>query len=172
MNPESIAPAWIGYSDSQVDSIHSAFGLFKPEHQTLDSVAYFDLVVIEEVGQISQEVFERLMRLWDHAMRRPALVFCGDFAQLKGVEPTRALDSLRWSQVVKLTIHTMWRCQCANLQWKLELLRTAKPSAAQLRSILRAIEHRRPRVVTAWLVECLRKERCRPCSRSTRARSS
>ena len=53
----------------------------------------FDLVVIDEVGQLSQWIFERLMRLWRHADRRPAFVFAGDFCQLRGVDPTRACDS-------------------------------------------------------------------------------
>ena len=107
----------------------------KPEQQTLDSMSSFDLVVIEEVGQVSCAVFERLLRLWDAAARRPALAFVGDFAQLRGVEPTRALESPRWRQVRKLQLHHMRRCKCKQLKWKLELLRTAKPSRQQLRKI-------------------------------------
>jgi hypothetical protein len=128
--------------DLDVDSVHAVFGIFKPEQDTLDAMAFFDLVVIEEVGQLSCEVFERIMRLWDAAGRRPALVFVGDFAQLKGVEPSRALDSPRWLQVMKFTLLHMRRCQCSELKWKLELLRTAKPTAQQLRQILRG--HRAP----------------------------
>ena len=97
----------------------------------------FDLVVIDEVGQLSKETFDRLLRLWDNADRRPALVFVGDFHPLRGMDLTRATDSPRWRQVVKRHLHTMRRCQCQELQWKLELLRTAKPSKEQLHKLLR-----------------------------------
>ena len=95
--------------DLDVDSIHSAFQIFKPEQQTLDVMITFDLIVIEEVGQLSVDLFEQLLRLWDATERRPALVFVGDFAQLRGVEPTRAADSARWPEVKKFTLKTMRR---------------------------------------------------------------
>eukprot|EP00971_Amphidinium_carterae_P204522 4058650-Amphidinium_carterae.1 len=63
------------------------------------------------------------MRLWDAAMRRPTLVFVGDFAQLKGVDPTQATDSPRWKDLVKIQLRTMRRCKCPDLRWRLELLR-------------------------------------------------
>lgn len=135
--------------DLDVDSVHSVFRLFAPETETLQSMTFFDLVVIEEVSQLSCDVFERLLRLWDAAGRRPVLVFVGDFAQLRGVDPTQARDSARWPQVVILRLHEMRRCACATLRWKLELLRTAKPTRRQLARILRShkapsARHRRP----------------------------
>ena len=120
-----------------IDSVHSTFQLHKDEQVTLDAMVFFDLIVIEEVSQLSCAVFERLTRLWDAAGKRPTLVFVGDFAQLRGVEPTRATDSLRWSSVHLIRLHTMRRCKCDELKWKLELLRTAKPSQHQLLDILR-----------------------------------
>lgn len=161
--------------DLDVDSIHSVFRIFHDEAQTLDAMAHYDLVVVEEVGQISCPLFERLLRLWDAAQRRPALVFLGDFAQLRGVEPTRALESSRWQFVqqcpslslkekqracferahrflfflccvahapARYLLREMRRCQCADLKWKLELLRTAKPSRRQLGRILK--NHKAP----------------------------
>ena len=125
-----------------VDSIHAVFELFKDEHHTLDAMVNFDLVVIEEVSQVDCEMFERLLRLWDAAVQRPALVFVGDFAQLRGVNPTRALDSPRWSKVRQWHLHTMRRCKCPDLKRKLELLRTAKPSVKQLADILKG--HKAP----------------------------
>jgi hypothetical protein len=127
-----------------VDSIHSAFQIFRPEQETLDRMATFDLVVVEEVGQLSSELFERLMRLWDAAGQRPALVFVGDFAQLRGVEPSRACESPRWAEVKKFTLRTMRRCKCEVLKKKLEILRTNKPSREQLKFILKG--HKAPRL--------------------------
>jgi hypothetical protein len=129
--------------DLDVDSIHSAFQVFRPEQQTLDAMTGFDLVVVEEVGQLSRDLFERLIRLWHGAGRRPALVFVGDFAQLRRVEPSRGTDSPWWQTVSTWELKTMRRCKCETLKWKLELLRTAKPSKAQLMDIKKG--HKAPR---------------------------
>ena len=126
------------FPDLDVDTLHGMFLLHKPENETWDAMTFFDLVVIDEVGQLSKSTFERLLRLWDNAERRPALVLVGDFHQLRGMDSTRALDSLRWrSQVVVRHLKTMRRCKCSELRWKLELLRTAKPSRQQLLNLIR-----------------------------------
>ena len=93
-----------------------------------------DLVIIDEVGQLSRWIFERLMRLWRHADRRPAFVLAVDFCKLRGVDPTRACDSPAWAEVECRELKTMRRCQCEELRWKLELLRIHKPSVDQLGS--------------------------------------
>ena len=62
-----------------VDSIHAALRLFAAEQETLDLMASYDLVVVEEVSQLSVGTFERLLRLWDAAGQAPALAFVGDF---------------------------------------------------------------------------------------------
>ena len=129
--------------DLDVDSVHAAFHVFKPEVQTLDAMTHYDLIVVEEVSQLSQPLFERLLRLWEAASRRPALVFIGDFAQLRGVDPTRATDSPMWETVRKLELRTMRRCECDELRWKLQLIRTAKPSVTQLAEIVKG--HKAPR---------------------------
>jgi hypothetical protein len=91
---------------------------------------------------LSAGTFDRLMRMWDMAAQRPMLIFVGDFAQLRGVEPSRATDSHRWQDVRKVWLHTMRRCECDELRWKLELLRTAKPTVHQLRDIMK--NHKAP----------------------------
>ena len=130
------------FPELDVDSVHAAFGLFQPEQQTLDSMTALDLIVVEEVGQVSAETFDRLLRLWRAAACRPALVFCGDFAQLRGVDPTRANESHQWRNVRKFVLRQMRRCKCEKLKWKLELLRAHKPDRAQLKRILQG--HKAP----------------------------
>ena len=125
------------FPDLDVDTLHGMFLLHKNRHETWDCMANFDLVVIDEVGQLSQETFERILWLWDNADRRPALVFVGDFHQLQGMDGTRATDSARWQHVVQRHLHKMRRCRCEELKWKLELLRTAKPSKEQLHNMIR-----------------------------------
>ena len=132
------------FPDLDVDTVHGAFLLHKPEQQAMHILEDYDLVVVEECGQLSAETFERILRTHDAAGERPALVFVGDFYQLRGVEPTRATDSPRWARdVTKYTLHTMRRCKCDKLKKKLELLRTAKPDARQLTDLLR--RHRAPK---------------------------
>ncbi|CAJ1389111.1 unnamed protein product [Effrenium voratum] len=89
------------FPDLDVDTIHGMFSLFKAELQTLEMMLVYDLVVIDEVGQVPLWIFERLLRLWDAAGRRPALVFVGDFAQLRGADGTCAKQSARWREVLR-----------------------------------------------------------------------
>jgi hypothetical protein len=99
------------YPTLDVDTIHGAFALWKPLRQTLDIMGQYDLVIVEEIGQISKDTFDRLMQLWLHAERLPTLVFVGDFWQLPGVEPSKALDSPAWrsGMVRKKELFTMRR---------------------------------------------------------------
>ena len=88
------------FPDLEVDTVHGAFLVFKPAQQTLEVMWPYDLVIVEEVGQLSKSIFERVMEQWIAADRLPTLVFVGDFFQLPGVEPTSALDSWMWHNVM------------------------------------------------------------------------
>ncbi|CAE7829479.1 unnamed protein product [Symbiodinium sp. CCMP2592] len=123
--------------DLDVDTIHGMFALHKDEVTTLEMMNIYDLVVIDEIGQVPLWIFERILRLWDAADRRPALVLVGDFCQLTGPDGTTAQQSARWPEVGKVYLRTMRRCKCSQLRWKLELLRSATPSGRQLRKILK-----------------------------------
>eukprot|EP00975_Prorocentrum_lima_P020100 4229783-Prorocentrum_lima.AAC.1 len=57
----------------------------------------YDMIIIDEVSQLSKYTFERLLRLWHACGKSATLAFAGDFSQLKGVEPTQALDSVLWA---------------------------------------------------------------------------
>ena len=132
------------FPDLEVDTVHGAFLVFKPVQQTLEVMWPYDLVIVEEVGQLSKSIFERIMEQWIAADRLPTLVFVGDFFQLPGVEPTSALDSWMWHNVMlkKRELHTMMRCKCEKLRKTLEILRTGKPSKVQLREIVKG--HKAP----------------------------
>lgn len=80
--------------------------------------------------------------MWEAADKLPALIFAGDFWQLpgfsrKGEEPSKATDSPRWNLVYQIELYEMWRCKDEVLRRKLHLLRTARPSRAQLNQICR-----------------------------------
>ena len=49
------------FPDLEVDTVHGAFLVYKPAHETLEVMLPYDLVAIEEVGQLSRPVFERIM---------------------------------------------------------------------------------------------------------------
>ena len=127
-----------------VDTIHGMFALHRHPVETLHMMQDIDVLIIDEVGQISQDIFERLMEMWDAAERRPAFIFVGDFAQLAGADGTRACHSNRWAADVKVfSLRTMRRCKCPKLRKKLELLRYFTPSQQELKEILRG--HQAPR---------------------------
>ncbi|CAK0883129.1 unnamed protein product, partial [Prorocentrum cordatum] len=132
------------YPDLDVDTIHGAFLLFKPEQQMLELMIPYDLVIVDEVGQLPRWVYERLMTLWRAAEMYPTFVFLGDFFQLPGVEQTSARDSPLWHSACmqRLKLRAMIRCKCLLLRKKFEILRVAKPSVKQLRFILRG--HKAP----------------------------
>ena len=128
------------FPEADVDTCSSAFGLWQSSEAAvhlLDVLATYDLVLVDEVSQLSKRDFNRILKLWDAAFRVPALVFIGDFHQLPGVEPTNAKDSARWAHVYKVELHQMWRCQDEALMKKLRLLRLNKPTEQQLRDICR-----------------------------------
>jgi ATP-dependent exoDNAse (exonuclease V) alpha subunit len=125
------------FPDLEVDTVHGAFLVYKPVHETLEVQCPYDLIVVEEVGQLTKPIFERIMEQWQAAAEIPTLVFVGDFFQLPGVGETNALQSPLWHNVMvkKRERHTMRRCKCPKLRSTLEILRSNKPSVAQLRQI-------------------------------------
>ena len=125
------------HADLDIDTVHGMFALHKDELATADIMKIYDLIVIDEIGQLPVWIFDRLLRLWDAADRRPALVFVGDFCQLTGTDGTTARDSPRWPQMNVWTLREMRRCKCDRLKWKLQLLRSAIPDGRQLKKIVR-----------------------------------
>ena len=125
------------FPDLEVDTVHGAFLVHKPAQEALEVLWPYDLIVVEEVGQLSRTIFERILEQWQATERIPTLVFVGDFYQLPGVDPTSALDSPHWHSVLikKRELRTMQRCKCPKLRKVLELLRIGKPSVQQLREI-------------------------------------
>ena len=134
----------VKFPQLDVDTAHGMFGLHKPEFETLDMMQQFDLVVIDEIGQVSCKNFERIMKIWVACGMRTCLLAVGDFAQLQGVDPTTARDSPYWSQFRCPHLREMRRCKCPKLKWALELLRGHTPSGKQLKKILKG--HRAPTI--------------------------
>ena len=75
--PQSTEPA--AQAQPPYVRTHGAFALWKPEQETLELMMPYDLIVVEELGQLSESIFERLIRLWQAAEAIPALVVCWRF---------------------------------------------------------------------------------------------
>ena len=123
---------------ADVDTCAAAFWLWKERaDEHLDALAQYDLVVVDEVSQLTAEHFDRVIQMWEAADKLPALVFTGDFWQLPGVGESQAMDSPKWRSTFVVNLHEMWRCKDEKLRKKLELLRTAIPTPEQLKDICR-----------------------------------
>ncbi|CAE7763064.1 unnamed protein product, partial [Symbiodinium necroappetens] len=140
------------FAELEVDTVHGAFLVHKPVQEALEVLWPYDLIIVEEVGQLSKAIFERIMEQWEAAERVPTVVFVGDFYQLPGVDPTSPLDSSLWHSVLvkKRELHAMLRCKCPKLRKTLELLRVGKPTRQQLRQIMAG--HKAPSRRTAGYV--------------------
>ena len=89
------------FPDLEVDTCHGAFLFHKPENEALPLMSQYDLVVVDELSQLSREQFERIMQMWHAADKIPALVFLGDFYQLPGIDGTNAMDSAAYKETIK-----------------------------------------------------------------------
>ena len=93
------------FPDLDVDTCHGAFLFHKQESEALPLMSQYDLVVVDEISQLSKHQFERIMRMWHAADKIPALVFLGDFYQLPGVDSTNAMDSPAYKETKKTVAH-------------------------------------------------------------------
>ena len=123
------------FPDVEVDTCHGAFLLHRPEMESLPLMSQYDLVVVDEVSQLSKDHFERICRMWHAADKVPALVFLGDFYQLPGVDPLRATDSAAWKKVRRVKLVKSYRCSCPVLMKKIYGTRTSRPSKKMVKSI-------------------------------------
>ena len=76
--------------------------LYKDALEAMDLLSGYDLVIVDEVSQLSQSDFERIYQMWEAADKLPVLVFAGDFWQLPSVQGSQAKDSPHWRQVLNM----------------------------------------------------------------------
>ena len=122
-----------------VDTHTAAFQLHLPEQETVHALHGVDLIVVDEVQQLGAADFERILRLWRHAERAPALVFLGDKYQLPGVAPVRPWESTAWQRnsVLFMKLTEVHRCKDPAFLEKLRALRVSQPSQILLRDLCR-----------------------------------
>ena len=96
------------HPEADVDTCAGAFFLYKDSVEVMDCLTQYDMIAVDEISQLSQKDFERIIQMWEAADRVPVLVFAGDFWQLPGVQPTKATDSPKWHMVHQIELHEMW----------------------------------------------------------------
>ena len=125
--------------DIDVDTTWGAFLFHRPVQEAAQILTQYDLVVVDEVSMLTDWQFERIVALWMHAEKLPAVVLLGDFYQLPVVDPQaqRCELSSAWRQHVKtIEFREQVRCKSKTLQEKLDILRYNIPSKRQLRQKL------------------------------------
>ena len=125
------------HPQAEVDTCSGAFFLYKEAVEVMACLTPYDMVAVDEISQLSQSDFERIIQMWEAADKVPVLVLAGDFWQLPGINPTKATDSPRWNMVYQIEFHEMWRCKDEVLRTKLHALRTSTPTKRQLQDICR-----------------------------------
>ena len=123
--------------EADVDTCSGAFFLYRDDIVNMDVLNAYDLIVVDEVSQLQDTDFERILQMWEGANRLPALVFAGDFWQLPSITGRNAKQSPKWSSVFVIELQQMWRCKDEVLARKLAYLRTSTPDKKQLREIKR-----------------------------------
>eukprot|EP00972_Heterocapsa_arctica_P031636 4659092-Heterocapsa_arctica.AAC.1 len=77
------------YPQLDVDMTHSAFAIHKPLCDIFEEMLLYDLVVVDEVGQVNKAILDHLIVCWAAAEQPPTLVFVGDFMQITSVDNWR-----------------------------------------------------------------------------------
>ncbi|CAJ1362209.1 unnamed protein product, partial [Effrenium voratum] len=90
----------------------------------------YDVVVIDEVLQLSAEEFGRLDEMFLAANKQLLLLMMGDDWQLPSVHPVRADEHPQWRFLQVVTLTEVRRCTDPELASKLQALRRSKPMGA------------------------------------------
>ena len=119
----------------EIDTCAAAFAFMEPEND-LPLLGCYALIVVDELSQLQQWQFDRIVKLWCAADRVPVLAMMGDKWQIAGFGELRAWDSALWrSMTFRVTLHEDYRCRDAEHQALLKVIRTAKPGARLLRKL-------------------------------------
>ena len=127
-----------------IDTCHGAFLLYRPLSEAIALLTEFDVVVIDEVLQLSAEEFGRIDAMFMAAGKRLLLLRMGDEYQLPSIAPERSSDHPQWKHCQRVTLTQVRRCTCRTLQAKLDFLRYHKPMGAEGRRFVNRLcyEHK------------------------------
>ena len=115
------------HTDICIDTCHGAFLFFRPLSEAIASMMEYDMVVIDEVVQLSAEHFGRITAMFKEASKSLLLLLMGDDWQLPSIAPDSSADHPHWRLCQQITLTEVIRCTCKVLQAKLDFLRYYKP---------------------------------------------
>ncbi|CAE7365302.1 unnamed protein product [Symbiodinium natans] len=129
-----------------IDTCHAAFGLHESaEHGEASLLSMYSLIVVDELSQLDMVNFDRILRLWAAAERKPALALLGDRYQMPGMGEKRKWHSRLWNTMCyRVALHKMYRCKDKVHAKLLATLRTGKPNAKLLRQLRKKMAWRPP----------------------------
>jgi hypothetical protein len=158
------------FPDLNIDTVHGATqynctNLSGPPPPSI--LAGYDVWIVEEVGQLSLQLFEYIMELYFAGGAIPLLIFAGDFLQLPALEQGEdgflqssepCCRSELWKHHVReRVLHQPQRSCDPELLKPLALLRTHKPTKQVVQSLRSGRQYHRAGEVTAEVVMQVRK---------------
>ena len=116
-----------------IDTCHAAFA-FNEEVNNLPTLAHYTLVVVDEISQLTDGQFERIVQLWNAADRSPVVVLLGDKWQMTGFGEKRPWHAAAWTLLTfRVQLHTPFRCKDPDFWKVLAALRTSRPDKKLLK---------------------------------------
>jgi len=123
-----------------VSTIHRAFqipvtGRATARWQMNKALGQYDVIIIDEVSQLSLSVLHHVLSSWERLAKWPVLLLVADFRQLPPPAPQEVPmhHSPRWTHVRKYSLGMdSFRCTGIALQRFLNIVRTRAPSDIDL----------------------------------------
>ena len=129
------------------------------------NIAMYDIIFIDEISQVSVEMFHHIISTVDKVIRRPLVVMCGDFAQQQPISTvnneTRQVSNISSCQhclsfLVRVTLTTQHRTDDTHLVSFLQHIRFFKPTDEMLSTIMDGRILLPNRIIDSSLYEKLR----------------
>jgi DNA replication protein DnaC len=116
-----------------IDTCHAAFA-FGEDVNNLPTLAHYALVVVDEISQLDDRQYERIVQLWNAADRTCVVVLVGDKWQMAGFGDKRPWHSRFWTLLTfRVQLHEAFRCKDPRFWKVLSMLRTSRPDKAVLK---------------------------------------
>ena len=113
----------------EIDTCAAAFGFMDEESGGgVPMLSMYALIVVDEISQLEGWQSDKILWLWQHAERMPAVTMIGDKWQMAGFGDERPWQTRQWPRLTwKKELIEVYRCKDREYQKILNTLRTAMP---------------------------------------------